>query len=211
MVHRFALLLVGLFSFAACAVSDQRRLSADDFVTFERKIRPLLSEHCFSCHSAQAKTVHGGLRLDTASDVGLGGDSGPVILAGEPLESLLIETVRYDGDIQMPPKGKLPESDIAELTKWVKQGARFPPSPDQSPRRNGKIDFAEGRKFWSFQPLQKQSLPKVDDTSWPRNRIDSFALAAMEREGLTPSPMADRATLIRRICFDLIGLPPTPE
>ncbi len=211
MIHRLASLLLGLFGLAVCAVADTPSSNAEDFEFFERKIRPLLSQHCYSCHSSHAKTVRGGLRLDTAAAFNLGGDSGPLLVRGKPEESLLIKSVRHTDDVQMPPTGKLAESEIAKLTAWVKQGAPFPPSTDQAPRAAAEIDFAEARKFWSFQPSHEQPLPEVADASWPRGRIDAFVLAAMEGQGLTPSPRADRARLIRRLYFDLIGLPPRPD
>ena len=185
-------------------------VNADDYETFERKVRPLLVEHCYECHSAGAKTLHGGLRLDTAEGVRQGGDSGAAVVAGKPDESLLIETVRYDGDIQMPPDGKLSADDLTTLTDWVRQGAAFPPSEQTEQARHGAIDFDEGRRFWSFQPVQRQPLPDVGGSDWPQTRLDSFVLAAMQRQGLAPTDRADRVTLLRRLCFDLTGLPPTP-
>jgi cytochrome c553 len=211
MIYRLALLLLGLFGLALCAGAEEASSSAETFEFFERKIRPLLSQHCYSCHSSQAKTIHGGLRLDTAAAVNQGGDSGAVLVPGKPEESLLIKTVHYTDDIQMPPSGKLSDSEIARLSAWIKQGAPFPPSTDQVPRPSAAIDYAEGRKFWSFQPVIERPFPDVAQASWPRGRIDAFVLAAMEHHGLTPSPPADRATLIRRLYFDVIGLPPTPE
>ena len=124
---------------------------------------------------------------------------------------MLLSVVQYDGDMQMPPKGKLSAAEIAEFTAWVKHGAPMPKSADAAERMDGEIDFAAGRKFWSFQPAVVQTVPAVKDDNWPRSRIDSFVLAALEREGLKPSPQADRAVLIRRLSFDLLGLPPTPE
>ncbi|MEZ6128106.1 MAG: DUF1553 domain-containing protein [Planctomycetaceae bacterium] len=185
--------------------------SAGEFDHFERKIRPLLSQHCYECHSSRAKTVHGGLKLDSASGLQKGGDSGEVINTKQPDASLLLETIHYEGDIQMPPTGKLPDAVIAELTAWVRSGAPFPPSTDTQVETEREIDIAAGRQFWSFQPVTEHSLPETIHNGWPQQRLDSFVLAAMEREGLSPSPPADKATLIRRLYFDVIGLPPTPE
>jgi Protein of unknown function (DUF1553)/Protein of unknown function (DUF1549)/Planctomycete cytochrome C len=193
------------------AVADEQQFSAEDIQYFERTIRPLLSEHCYSCHSTAAKTVHGGLRLDSAESVKQGGDSGPVVVAGKPAESLLVETIHYNGDIQMPPKGKLPDAVIETLTAWVQRGVPIPTSSNQTRAPDQQIDFEAGRTFWSFQPAHEMPQPSVEATHWPRNRIDYFTLAAMEREGLSPSPESSRATLIRRVTFDLIGLPPSPE
>ncbi len=210
MFHRIALLLVGILG-CACCRADEPQVSAEELEHFERKIRPLLSQHCYECHSSQAKTVHGGLRLDSAQALAQGGDSGAAIVAGKPAESLLIESIGYDGDFQMPPKGKLSDAAIAELTEWVRRGAPFPATDAGELRSSEHIDFEAGRKFWSFQPAEEQTLPDVELASWPRARVDYFVLAAMERQGLTPAPPADRSTLIRRLCFDLTGLPPTPE
>lgn len=187
------------------------KFTDEDYEYFERKIRPLLSARCYECHSSQAETVHAGLRLDSASDLHRGGDAGAVLVPGEPLNSLLIESIQYEGDIQMPPEGKLPQAEIDALVAWVERGAPFPPSSKAAERPDGRIDFEAGREFWSFQPVTEQPLPKITNKSWPRRRIDSFVLAAMEREGLQPAPEADRLTLIRRLSFDLTGLPPTPD
>ncbi|MEK6239543.1 MAG: DUF1549 domain-containing protein, partial [Planctomycetales bacterium] len=210
MRHSF-LVILALLCCVSTTGADEPPFSADDFEYFERKIRPLLSRRCFSCHSSQAKTVHGGLRLDTFSALWQGGDSGPALVAGHRENSLLLKVIRYDGDVQMPPKGKLPAAEIAELTSWVKRGAPIPPASDSPARPNEKIDFEKGRNFWSFQPVTEQPVPKVTRPGWAHARIDAFVLAALERQGLTPAPEADRAVLIRRATFDLIGLPPTPE
>lgn len=201
------LLLVSSSAFAA----DEAEVQVAELDHFERKIRPLLVEHCYSCHSTEAKTVHGGLRLDSAEAMARGGDSGAVIEAGNLRQSLLLNVVQYDGDMQMPPKGKLSADEIAEFTRWIEHGAPMPKSADSAERMDDEIDFAAGRKFWSFQPAVVQTLPTVKDHNWPRSRIDSFVLAALERERLKPSPQADRAVLIRRLSFDLLGLPPTPK
>ena len=179
---------------------------------FEKKIRPLLVNRCYACHSANAKTVHGGLRLDSAAALFRGGDSGVAVVPGKPDESPLIHAIQYkkDADIQMPPKGRLPDREIADLVEWVKRGAPFPigTASTDGPK---KIDFAAAKKFWSFRPAEKQPLPQTTNPDWPRQRLDYFVLAGMERQELKPSPEADRATLLRRLSFDLIGLPPTPE
>lgn len=195
-------------------VSFPMAQAAEDYEHFEKKIRPLLSQHCYECHSTQSKTVQAGLRLDTAEGVKRGGDSGPVLVPGQPESSLLIEVVDYEGDIAMPPQGKLTEAQIADLTEWIRAGAPFPPSSTpgaEGAARGGPIDFAQGRTFWSFQPVMVQPLPAVRQASWPRTKLDHFILAALEREGLQPSEPTARDTLIRRLSFALTGLPPTPE
>ena len=183
--------------------------SARDIEFFEKKIRPLLHKRCYTCHASTAKKLRGGLRLDTRKGLLAGGDSGKVIVPGQPDKSALILAVRYGADSsQMPPAGKLPAAEIALLEAWVKRGAPFPLSTE--PAKKG-IDFEAGRKFWSFQPLKRRSPGNVADRRRVRNRIDEFVLARLQKQKLQPSPTADRRVLIRRLSFDLIGLPPTPE
>ncbi len=207
--------------FVACCVTQLPAFALDDEAIatptpeviehFEKKIRPLLSARCYSCHSANAKTVHGGLLLDSAAGIARGGDSGAAISTDDPTQSLFLTVLSYDGDIQMPPKGKLPDAEIALLTDWVRRGAVFPKSEVPIKPTEQGINFEEGRQFWSFQPVAKQPLPHVKDSDWPRQRIDHFLLAAMESEGLAPSAEASKAVLLRRLTFDLTGLPPSPQ
>ena len=201
--------LLNLLAGAGFCFAEDHTLSSQDIEYFERKVRPLLAKRCFACHSKHAKTVQGGLKLDSAASLRKGGDSGPAVAPGNPDESLLISAIRYE-DLEMPPKGKLPPAEIAELTAWVKRGAPFPADSTLPDRGEEGIDFATAREFWSFRPVEKQPEPEPNNSTWPRKRIDRFVLAAMQREGLASSDEADRATLLRRLCFDLTGLPPTP-
>jgi hypothetical protein len=181
---------------------------------FEKKIRPLLVERCHGCHSAKAKKLKGELSLDSREALFKGGASGPVVVPGRPDKSLLIKAVRYgDEELRMPPDGKLPARAIALLEEWVRLGATVPAGRAKSNVGALKpaIDLDAGRKFWSFQPLRPVAAPPVADRSWPRRRIDSFLLAEMAKHGLTPASEASRRILIRRVTFDLIGLPPTPS
>lgn len=189
-----------------------RQFSAIEIEYFEKKIRPLLAKHCYSCHSTEAKTVHGGLKLDSAHSLLLGGDTGPAIVPGKPDESLLIQSILYgkDADYQMPPKGKISEPEIAELTAWVKRGAPFPADTASPALTDKKIDFEKAKQFWSFMDVEKQPLPATTQQGWARQRIDHFILAAMEKQQLSPSQQASREVMLRRLSFDLIGLPPTP-
>lgn len=191
--------------------ASTKSVSPQQLDFFERRIRPLLSARCYSCHSQRAKTVHGGLRLDSAEAIRSGGDSGTLLVAGHPEKSLLIEVIQYDGDIQMPPKGKLDDQEIALLTKWVESGAVFPSSVQSPAMEDGGIDIEKGRQFWSFLPAVPKELPTAKQADWPRRRLDHFLLSAMEQRGLAPSPEADRAVLARRLSFDLVGLPPSPQ
>jgi len=177
---------------------------------FERKIRPLLAQRCYACHSQAAKKSQGGLQLDTRAAFVAGGDTGPAFVAGKPGESLLIEALGYEGDIQMPPAGKLPAEEIALLTEWVQRGAPLPDDKTIASVKS-KIDFDAGRRFWSFQPVHEVAAPAVQKPEWVQRPLDAFLLAAMEQQKLQPAPRADRRTLLRRAKFDLLGLPPTPE
>jgi hypothetical protein len=177
---------------------------------FEKKIRPVLVQHCYSCHSV-AKKQRGGLVLDGRDGLRKGGDSGPALVPGKPNESLLIQAVRYTDETRMPPRGKLPDDVIADLEKWVTLGAPDPRTGSSSIASTKTLDVNEGRKFWAFQPPRAQSAPAVKDTAWPRTDIDRFLLAKLEAKGLRPNADAERGTLLRRVYFDLLGLPPTPE
>ncbi len=177
---------------------------------FESKVRPILVQHCHECHSTKAKKQKGGLLLDSRAAILDGGDTGPAVVPGHPDKSLLIQAVRQGNQkLQMPRNGKLRAQDIALLEEWVRRGAVYPGSVDTVKQKDG-IDWAKGRKFWSFQPTALQPLPVLRDKDWPRMRTDHFVLAEMEARKLAPSPTAERLVLIRRATFDLIGLPPTP-
>ncbi len=183
----------------------------DDF--FEKRIRPILADRCYKCHSAQAEKLKGGLRLDTREALLRGGESGPALVPGKVNESLLIRAIRYkDEHLQMPPKEKLADTVVADFEQWIRSGAPDPRSGNvgQPPSKAG-VNFVEGRKFWSFQPPKTHSLPPVTRATWPQRRIDWFVLAKLDEGGLSTSHRADSRTLIRRATFDLTGLPPTPE
>jgi hypothetical protein len=175
----------------------------------------LLVEHCHSCHGAQA-IAKGNLRLDTPQGWLVGGDTGPAIVPGKPDESLLVRAIRYDGgEYEMPPTGRLPEGSIRLIEDWVTRGAPAPPHDDASaavPRVGpAGIDLEAGRRFWAYQPPREWPLPEVRDRTWATRPIDRFVLARLEATGLRPQPPADRAALVRRLSFDLLGLPPTPD
>ncbi len=178
---------------------------------FETKIRPILVERCYKCHSVESGKSKAGLRLDSRDALRKGGDTGPAIVIGDPAKSLLIEAVRYGNeDLQMPPKdegGKLSNEQIVALEEWIKLGA-----PD--PRVGGKphpMDMAEARKHWAFQPVAKPALPAVKNRKWVRTPVDNFVLAQLEAKRVAPAAPADARTLLRRVTYDLTGLPPTPE
>ena len=176
---------------------------------FEKKIRPILVKHCFECHSGDPKKAKGKFVLDTREGLRKGGQTGAAIAPGHPDESLLIEAVRYQG-LEMPPPEQLADELIDELVKWVQMGAPDPRIGKAIKSRN-KIDLAEARKFWAFQRPQAVAPAKLQDTTWQGTAIDRFVQARREKEHLKPVADADRVTLIRRVTFDLTGLPPAPE
>lgn len=176
---------------------------------FESRIRPILADNCYKCHSVQSEKVKGGLFLDSREGLLKGGDTGAAIVPGDPEKSLLIKAVRYtDPDLQMPPKGKqLPENAVSDLVTWVKMGA-----PDPRAATLAQKSWSDsGKPHWAWQPLTKPAVPDVKEPGWPKTPVDNFVLAKLEEKGLKPNPPADKRTLIRRATFDLIGLPPTAE
>ena len=183
---------------------------------FERKIRPIFVTHCAECHSTAGKKHLGGLLLDSRDGWARGGDSGPAIVPGDPEKSLLILAIRQtDKDLRMPPKQKLTETQIADLEAWVKAGAVDPRAAtvavdNLQARPKYGMSLEDGRQFWSFVPVSEPAIPTVQNKAWPRNAIDSFLLARMEQVGIKPAADASPRTLLRRVTFDLTGLPPTP-
>jgi hypothetical protein len=206
--------LLTLLYATPAVVADPRNVGRRaDVDFFERKVRPVLVERCSSCHSESKR--RGGLSLASRAALLKGGDSGPVVLPGQPEKSLLIKAIRHaSDDLKMPPKSKLPEAAIADLVTWVQHGAVWPvtaPVGNNGIRPPGSPITAEDRAFWSFQPITNPPLPEVKDRSWVRRPLDRFILAALESKGLRPMHPADRRALIRRVSFDLVGLPPSPE
>jgi hypothetical protein len=194
----------------ACA--DDANGDAEQRAFFETKVRPILESHCYNCHGPAKQKA--GLRLDSRGAMMRGGDSGRVLEPGDPGASRLIEVIRYESDVQMPPRRKLDDAEIGVLTRWVKQGAQWPElagGTPEPPPAAARVITNEDRAFWSFQPVRDVPAPAVTDTSWPRSTLDRFILAALEGKGLHPVSPAARRTLIRRATFDLTGLPPTPE
>ncbi len=175
---------------------------------FEKHVRPLLLEKCVRCHGP--KQQRGGLRLDSRAALLAGGDNGPALVVGQPDKSLLIRAVKRQGELKMPPKEgeRLDAAQVAALADWVRLGAPWPAS---SAAPGGNSVAEARRKHWSFQPVRRPALPTVKDAAWPRTPIDRFILAKLEAKGLAPSAEASRRTLVRRLYFDLTGLPPTPE
>ncbi len=203
---RAAIVAIGLAGVFPVAAADSPGVEF-----FESKIRPILVDDCYKCHSAQSEKVKGGLLLDTRDGLLKGGDTGPAIVPGDAEKSLLIKAVRYTDDkLQMPPKEKkLSPEKIAALEEWVKMGA---PDPRTNQTVAAKIDtIAEkARTHWAYQPVTEPPVPAVKNKRFIQTPLDNFVLAKLEAANLKPSPPADKRTLIRRATFDLTGLPPTP-
>src|SRR5437588_2865468 len=202
---------------AADASSAPIKFSQEQREFYEKQIQPVLADNCFKCHSHQAEKIKGSLVLDSREGALKGGETGPAIVPGDAEKSLLIRAVRHvDEDLQMPPKRQVPEAQIALLTEWVKMGAPYGDGSSvegrgSSPEPKGRRPTTEDRAWWSYQPLRKVQVPAVKDSGWSRNPIDKFVFARLKTEGMPPAPEADKAALIRRVYFDLIGLPPTAE
>jgi hypothetical protein len=180
---------------------------------FESRVRPLLAEHCYRCHSAKAEKVKAGLRVDRREDLLRGGESGPAVVAGRPEQSRLIEAVRYSNpELQMPPRGRLSDEQVADLVRWVELGAPWSGDGVPAAAPAGPSGMARRRAtHWAWRPVRASAPPAVRDKEWARTRVDPFILARLEAAGLRPAPSADRLSLLRRIHFALLGLPPTPE
>ena len=194
-------LLLAMAVLGGVNLSAAADTSAQQIEFFERQVRPILSEHCYSCHGE--KKQESDLRLDSAAAVRVGGASGPVIVPGDPAASPLITAINYLAEPQMPPAGKLPDETIATLTEWVKVGAPFPESPAPS------ADGAPA-SHWAFQPIVEPPIPQTGG-EWPRTAVDQFVLAKLAFHGVAPSPIADRRTILRRLSYSLVGLPPSAE
>ena len=192
----------------AAAAGDA--IAADDagLEFFEKQVRPILVSRCYECHSGKSVKLQGGLRLDSLAGAIKGGETGPAVVPGKPKESLLIDAINYGEPYQMPPKTKLPASEIATLTEWVEMGAPWP-AEQVTTAEPGKYFDLQKRKadHWCWQPLTKPTIPQISNV----NPIDAFIRAKLQDKALSPAPPADSRTLIRRAYFDLIGLPPPPE
>ena len=183
--------------------TSEESASQESIRHFETSVRPLLIEQCQKCHGETKQWAN--LRLDSREAMLKGGDNGPVIVPGKPDESMLIRAVKHvDENLKMPEEGKLTDAQIDALVKWVEQGAPYP---------DGAVAKAHHRdpNHWAFQPMTPQAIPAVQNTAWPQSPIDYFVLSQLEANQLTPAVPADKRTLIRRVKYDLTGLPPTPQ
>lgn len=202
-----------LISLAALPLLSFAQTPAASPEFFETKVRPVLANNCYGCHT---NTAMGGLRLDSADALMKGGKRGPAVVPGDPSKSILIEAIKHTNpDLKMPMGNKLKDQQIADLSEWIKAGAKWPantPKPATAAAKDGKfVILPELRRFWSFVPLQDPPAPQVKDAKWAKTSIDRFILAKLESEGLKPVKAASKRDLIRRAYMDLTGLPPSFE
>ncbi len=187
---------------ARAAVTSQ--LAPEQVEFFENKIRPIFANHCLECHSAEKGKTKGGLSMDSREEVLKGGESGPGLKPKDVKGSTLIKAVTWEDDLQMPPKKKLSAEQIEDLKKWVAMGAPDPREPSKTAAK------ADKKAHWAFQPIPKVTPPTPKNAAWCNNAIDKFVLAKLEEKGMLPAPQADKEALLRRVFYDLIGLPPSP-
>ncbi|MFM8470413.1 MAG: DUF1549 domain-containing protein [Limisphaerales bacterium] len=199
---------------ATAAKTSERAASPEELAFFESKIRPVLVEKCYKCHAAgEGNKIKGGLALDSREGARKGGDSGPAVVPGDTKKSLLVEAIRYaTKDLQMPPEkngGKLPDAVIRDFERWIQMGAADPRAGGGVVRK--EYDGAKAKDHWAYQPPKAAPVPAVKNAAWPKSDLDRFILANLEAKGLAPVGDADKLTLLRRVHFDLTGLPPTFE
>lgn len=198
-----ACMALGAFTATSLLAAD---MEPQQRAFFESKIRPVLVKQCYECHATDAKKIGGKLLLDSPGEMIEGGESGPAVIPGKPDESTLIQALRYDG-LEMPPKKRLPDAVVNDFVTWVKMGA---PDPRENAQKTAsKAATTDKAALWSFQPVTNPAVPVVKAKEWPRDAIDAFVLAKMESTGLSPTKDATPAVLVRRLYFDLIGLPPS--
>jgi len=216
---RVLVLSLTLAALGANAQGIRKVNTPEQLEFFEKNIRPVLVEHCYECHSEEKGKNKGELTLDTRDGIRAGGDRGPAVVPGKPDDSILINAIRQAGQLRMPPDsrgGILPDEVIANFEKWVKDGAADPRDSAkivsaQAAKPEKVYDWNKEREYWAFQKPRAAAPPAVTNAAWPRTEVDRFVLAKLEEKGLQPVADADARTLIRRVYYDLIGLPPTPE
>ena len=205
--------LTGLLALVSAVAAVVEPLAAQsDVEYFESQVRPILAKRCYECHSEAEGPNNGGLILETAAGIATGGSRGTLFSKEDPHKGLLLTSIRYtDPELEMPPDGRLEETERRILEQWILSGAALPEYKTEPRRAGQSIDLEAGRRFWAFQPLHPVPVPPVKQSEWILRPLDAFVLAKLEEHKLNPSPPADRSVLLRRLSFDLIGLPPTPD
>jgi hypothetical protein len=213
MHHSLRLLIAGLSVGLLGLPHGVASPTPEQITFFETKIRPVLAQHCYQCHSAEALRtgkLKASLMVDSRAGMAKGGESGAAVVPGKREDSLLLAALKYDG-FEMPPAGKLPDEVIADFETWIDMGAPDPRDEPLATIDERTIDVEEGRRHWSYRRLAAVSVPQVETAAWPKNDIDRFIRAEQEAAKIAPAPEAAKATLARRVFFDLTGLPPSPE
>jgi hypothetical protein len=213
--HLFVFVIMGIIAAPRRAPADDPPTSdtAAGITFFESRVRPVLVEHCYKCHSIEAGKSKGNLLLDSRDGIRAGGDRGPAVVPGDPGASVLLAAMSHtDPDLEMPPnRERLAQAAIADIKEWIRMGAPDPREKKAAGAVRPPVDLESGRRFWAFRKPVAHDPPAVKDPSWARRDLDCFILAKLEAAGLVPSPDAEPATLLRRLHFDLVGLPPSPE
>ena len=199
-------LAIALFVHHPYACADD----SEGLRTFREAIEPVLVKECYRCHSAKVEKAKGGLRLDSRQAMLKGGDTGPAVVPGKSGESLLVQAIRHEDGLEMPPKApRLADQVVTRIVKWIDAGAPFPTAASATAMVAPGLD--EARRHWAFQPVARPEPPAVNDPAWVKTPVDAFVLAKLEERGWPPAPDASRSDWLRRVTFDLTGLPPTPE
>ena len=208
-----AVLVVGITATVSAEETNPTNVAsavgeAAEIEFFENEVRPLLVNRCLECHGEELDEAS--LRLDSREAVLVGSENGEVVVAGDPAGSSLIEAIEYHGEVQMPPDGPMDETEVATLVRWVRSGLPWGASREIAPDMTAaEAIVVAGEAHWAFQPIKRPVVPEIGDSAWPENDIDRFVLRRLRDEGMEPAPAADRRTWLRRVTFDLIGLPPT--
>jgi len=207
----FVVMIYGLFVLSGASPLRGGEIDQASIDFFENRIRPVLVEKCYGCHDSTKDQPDGGLVLDRAGGWQVGGDGGPAIIPGDSAASLLMSAIRYES-LEMPPEGKLSDEVVRDFARWIDAGA-FDPRDEAMPDglRRGEIDWEEAAKFWAFQPLLDSTPPDIIPDFGEHDAIDAFVHAGLRRAGLEPAAAADPLVRLRRLAFDLTGLPPSPE
>ena len=211
MLRRLTIAFVVLLVPVAARVAPEEPAAPEEpSQYFETKVRPLLETHCVSCHGGDK--TRGELKLTSKESLLKGGNRGPALTDEDPAQSLLLKVLAHEGDLpKMPPKGKLSPAQIDTLTRWVKMGAPWPRGTTLAKRKGPPAVDGQARSFWSFRPVARPKVPQVKNAGWVRNPVDAFVLAKLEAAGLEPAEPLSKTSLLRRVTYDLTGLPPTQE
>src|SRR5262249_37312157 len=203
------LALLGLPAVAPAQPARAKSFSAEALAYYEKDVLPILKGHCYKCHGEGKVKEH--LSLSTRDAILKGGDLGPAVDLDRPDDSNLLRAINYKGGLEMPPTGKLAAEQIDALTRWVKAGLPMKDGAAVRHETKGGVVTPEARNYWAYRPVKRPPVPPVKSFARVANPIDAFLLTRLEEKGLAPAPPADRVALVRRLYYDLTGLPPTPE